>query len=77
MPLDIIGLIAADAAGVSIKKSGDKKKLEAAEDDPEEYERVLKKIEKRNERQKKGTKIVWILCFVVVFAALAFNLTGQ
>ena len=77
MPLDILGAIAVDAAGESMQKSSDKKKLEAAKDDPEEYERVLKKIEKRNERQKKGTKIVWILCFVVVFAAHAFNLTGQ
>ena len=52
MPLDIIGLIAVDAAGESIKKSSDKKKLEAAKDDPEEYERILEEIEKRKERKK-------------------------
>ena len=53
MPLDIIGLIAVDAAGESIKKSSDKKKLEAAKDDPEEYERILEEIEKRKERNNK------------------------
>ena len=53
MPLDIIGLIAVDAAGGSIKKSSDKKKLEAAKDDPEEYERILEEIEKRKERNNK------------------------
>ena len=53
MPLDIIGLIAVDAAGESIKKSSDKKKLEAAKDDPEEYERILEEIEKRKERTNK------------------------
>ena len=73
MPLDILGAIAVDAAGESMQKSGDKKKLEAAKDDPEEYERVLKKIEKRDERQKKATKILYILMFVVIFVALVFQ----
>ena len=70
MPLEILLPFAADAAGESMQKSSDKKKLEAAKDDPEEYERILEKIEKRNERQKKATKIVYKLLFVVVILAL-------
>ena len=53
MPLDILGAIAVDAAGESMQKSSDKKKLEAAKDDPEEYERILEEIEKRKERNNK------------------------
>jgi len=65
MPLDIIGLIAVDAAGGSIKKSSDKKKLEAAKDDPEEYERILEEIEKRKERNNKIA--LYLLGFFVVY----------
>ncbi|MCS5532101.1 MAG: hypothetical protein NZ780_04760 [Candidatus Poseidoniales archaeon] len=65
MPLDIIGLIAVDAAGESIKKSSDKKKLEAAKDDPEEYERILEEIEKRKERNNKIA--LYLLGFFVVY----------
>ena len=65
MPLDIIGLIAVDAAGESIKKSSDKKKLDAAKDDPEEYERILEEIEKRKERNNKIA--LYLLGFFVVY----------
>ena len=65
MPLDIIGLIAVDAAGESIKKSSDKKKLEAAKDDPEEYERILEEIEKSKERNNKIA--LYLLGFFVVY----------
>ena len=67
MPLDFLGWIAADAAGASIKKSGDKKKLEAAKDDPEEYERILEEIEKRKERNNKITRYLVGLILIILF----------
>ena len=64
VPLDILGAIAADAAGESIKKSRDKK-LEAAKDNPEEYEQILEKIEKGKNDRHKAAKILIILFFVL------------
>tara|TARA_Y100000588_G_C13906866_1_gene775382 strand:- start:289 stop:510 length:222 start_codon:yes stop_codon:yes gene_type:complete len=73
MPLDIIGLIAVDAAGESIKKSSDKKKLEAAKDDPEEYERILEEIEKRKERNNKIALYLFGFFVVYLFWASIFG----
>ncbi|MCH2441291.1 MAG: hypothetical protein MK169_02445 [Candidatus Thalassarchaeum sp.] len=73
MPLDIIGLIAVDAAGGSIKKSSDKKKLEAAKDDPEEYERILEEIEKRKERNNKIALYLFGFFVVYLFWASIFG----
>ena len=61
MPIEILGAIAADAAGESMHKSKEKKKLEAAKDDPEEYARVLEEIEKRKERTRQ--LFIWSVCF--------------
>ena len=73
MPLDIIGLIAVDATGESIKKSSDKKKLEAAKDDPEEYERILEEIEKRKERNNKIALYLFGFFVVYLFWASIFG----
>ena len=73
MPLDIIGLIAVDAAGESIKKSSDKKKLEAAKADPEEYERILEEIEKRKERNNKIALYLFGFFVVYLFWASIFG----
>ena len=73
MTLDIIGLIAVDAAGESIKKSSDKKKLEAAKDDPEEYERILEEIEKRKERNNKIALYLFGFFVVYLFWASIFG----
>ena len=61
MPIEILGAIAADATGESMHKSKEKKKLEAAKDDPEEYARVLEEIEKRKERTRQ--LFIWSVCF--------------
>ena len=51
--VEIFGAIAADAAGESMHKNKEKKKLEATKDNPEEHARVLEEIEKRKERNNK------------------------
>ena len=55
MVIEILGAIAADAAGESMQKSKEKRKLEDAKDNPEEHARVLEEIEKRKERNNKMT----------------------
>ena len=68
MPIEILGAIAADAAGESMHKSKEKKKLEAAKDDPEEYARVLEEIEKRKERNNKAAVyLVGLFLIILVF----------
>ena len=67
MPLDILGMIAADAAGESMQKSKEKKKLEAAKDNPEEHARVLEEIEKRKERNNKVTLYLIGLILIILF----------
>ena len=68
MPIEILGAIAADAAGESMHKSKEKKKLEAAKDDPEEYARVLEEIEKRKERNNKAVVyLVGLFLIILVF----------
>jgi len=77
VPLDILGAIALDAAGESIKQSSDKK-LEAAKDNPEEYERILEKIEKRRNDKRKAAKILIMLFFgLPLFMALVKALVNQ
>ena len=53
MVIEILGAIAADAAGESMHKSKEKKKLEDTKDNPEEHARVMEEIEKRKERNNK------------------------
>ena len=68
MPIEILGAIAADAAGESMHKSKEKSKLEAAKDDPEEYARVLDEIEKRKERNNKAVVyLVGLFLIILVF----------
>jgi hypothetical protein len=67
MPLDFLGWIAVDAAGESMHKSKEKKKLEAAKDDPAEYARILEEIEKRKERNNKITLYLVGLIFIILF----------
>ena len=68
MVIEILGAIAADAAGESMHKSKEKKKLEAAKDDPEEYARVLEEIEKRKERNNKAVVyLVGLFLIILVF----------
>ena len=70
MPLDFLGWIAVDAAGESMHKSKEKKKLEAAKDDPAEYARILEEIEKRKERNM--TNIIIYAPPVLYLVALFF-----
>tara|TARA_Y100000994_G_scaffold63821_1_gene51895 strand:- start:122 stop:424 length:303 start_codon:yes stop_codon:yes gene_type:complete len=67
VPIEILGAIAADAAGESMHKSKEKKKLEAAKDDPEEHARILVKIEKRKERNNKITLYLIGLILIILF----------
>ena len=67
MPIEILGAIAADAAGESMHKSKEKSKLEAAKDDPEEYARVLDEIEKRKERNNKMALYLVGLFLLILF----------
>ena len=60
MVIEILGAIAADAAGESMQKSKEKRKLEDAKDNPEEHARVLEEIEKRKERNNKA--VVYLVC---------------
>ena len=49
-------------------KSKEKKKLETAKDDPEEYERILEEIEKRKERNNKITRyLVGLILIILIF----------
>ena len=60
MVIEILGAIAADAAGDSMHKNMEKKKLEDTKDNPEEHARVLEEIEKRKERNNKA--VVYLVC---------------
>ena len=67
MVIEILGSIAADAAGDSMHKNMEKKKLEAAKDNPEEHARVLGKIEKRKERNNKMAGFLVGLFLLILF----------
>ena len=69
MVIEILGAIAADAAGDSMHKNMEKKKLEDAKDNPEEHARVLEEIEKRKERNNKA--VVYLVC--LFFLILIFQ----
>jgi len=64
MVIEILGAIAADAAGESMQKNKEKKKLEATKDNPEEHARVLEEIEKRKERNNKA--VVYLVCLFLL-----------
>ena len=64
MVIEILGAIAADAAGDSMHKNMEKKKLEDAKDNPEEHARVLEEIEKRKERNNKA--VVYLVCLFLL-----------
>ena len=64
MVIEILGAIAADAAGESMHKSKEKKKLEDTKDNPEEHARVLEEIEKRKERNNKA--VVYLVCLFLL-----------
>ena len=69
MVIEILGAIAADAAGDSMHKNMEKKKLEDTKDNPEEHARVLEEIEKRKERNNKA--VVYLVC--LFFLILIFQ----
>ena len=64
MVIEILGAIAADAAGESMHKNMEKKKLEDAKDNPEEHARVLEEIERRKERNNKA--VVYLVCLILL-----------
>ena len=64
MVIEILGAIAADAAGESMQKNKEKKKLEATKDNPEEHAKILEKIEKRKERNNKA--VVYLVCLILL-----------
>jgi len=66
--IEILGSIAADAAGESMHKSKEKSKLEATKDDPKEHAKILEEIEKRKERNNKMTVyLVGLFLLILVF----------
>ena len=68
MVIEILGAIAADAAGESMQKNKEKKKLEATKDNPEEHARVLEEIEKRKERNNKAVVyLVGLFLLILIF----------
>ena len=70
MVIEILGAIAADAAGESMHKNKEKKKLEDAKDNPEEHARVLEEIEKRKERNNKMAGFLVGLFLLILSPAL-------
>ena len=66
MVIEILGAIAADAAGESMHKSKEKKKLEDTKDNPEEHARVLEEIEKRKERNNKMAVVYLVGLFLLI-----------
>ena len=59
---------AADGVAGKAQKNTDKKNLEEAEGDPEEYERQVEKIEKR---KKTGDNLaLWLVFAMIVIAIL-------
>ena len=70
MVIEILGAIAADAAGESMHKSKEKRKLEDAKDNPEEHARVLEEIEKRKERNNKMAGFLVGLFLLILSPAL-------
>ena len=73
MPIEILGTFAADAAGESMHKSKEKRKLEGAKDNPEEYARVLEEIEKRKERNNKMALFLVGLFLLILSPALGMS----
>ena len=73
MVIEILGAIAADAAGESMQKNKEKKKLEATKDNPE---RTCKSIGRN--RKKKGKKQQGC-CFLVglIFAYSVFSVKSS
>ena len=65
MVIEILGAIAADAAGDSMHKNMEKKKLEDTKDNPEEHARVLEEIEKRKKRN--NDMVVYLIGMFFVF----------
>ena len=70
MVIEILGAIAADAAGESMHKSKEKKKLEDTKDNPEEHARVLEEIEKRKDRNNKMAGSLVGLVLLILSPAL-------
>ncbi len=70
MVIEILGAIAADAAGESMHKSKEKSKLEATKDDPKEHAKILGEIEKRKERNNKMAGFLVGLFLVILSPAL-------
>ena len=67
MVIEILGSIAADAAGESMHKSKEQSILEATKDDPKEHAKILEKIEKRKERNNKMTVYLVGLFLLILF----------
>ena len=76
MVIEILGAIAADAAGESMHKSKEKKKLEDTKDNPEEHARVLEEIEKRKERNNKMA-VYLVGLFLLIFFFQASPVLGM
>ena len=54
MVIEILGAIAADAAGESMHKSKEKSKLEATKDNPKEYKSLGRNRKKKGKKQQDG-----------------------
>ncbi len=68
MVIEILGAIAADAAGESMHKSKEKRKLEDAKDNPEEYAKISEEIEKIKQRNRKmGVYLIGLFLLILSF----------
>ena len=68
MVIEILGAIAADAAGESMHKSKEKRKLEDAKDNPEEYAKISEEIEKIKQRNRKmGVYLIGLFLLILTF----------
>jgi hypothetical protein len=70
MVLELFGQVVVDGVGAKAKANRDKKNLEEAKGDPEEYERLVEQIEKR---KQQGNKIALFLFFLLIVLAIARN----
>ena len=72
MAFELFLTAAADGVAAKAQKNTDKKNLDEAEGDPEEYERKVEKIEKR---KKTGDNLALWLVFAMIVIAILMQIT--
>ena len=70
MVLELFTQILVDGAGAKAKANTDKKNLQEAEGDPEEYEQLVEQIEKR---KQNGNKLILFMFISFIIFAIVSN----